>query len=80
MRTTITLDEDVAAKVRAEMRKTGRGFKETVNDLIRRGLLRSEQVRPKRFVVKARDLGLMPGYELDNIGLLLEQLEGPGHR
>jgi hypothetical protein len=31
--------------------------------------------------VKARDLGaLRPGFNLDNIGDVIEQAEGPGHR
>jgi hypothetical protein len=79
MRTTVTLDEDVAAKVRAEMRNTGLSFKQAINQLIRRAF---EQKRParKRFRVKAKNLGLKPGYELDNIGELLEQVEGPDHR
>jgi hypothetical protein len=36
VRTTLTLDEDVAAKLRAEARKTGRSFRDTVNDARRR--------------------------------------------
>jgi hypothetical protein len=79
-RTTITLEDDVAAKVRAEMRRTGRSFKQTVNDLLRRGAEQTGTVKRRKFAVRARDLGLMAGYELDNIGALLEQLEGPAHR
>lgn len=36
MRTTITLDPDVAALVQRAMRERGRTFKETVNDMLRR--------------------------------------------
>jgi hypothetical protein len=36
MRTTVTLDPDVEAVVRAEMRATGKGFKAALNDLVRR--------------------------------------------
>ena len=81
MRTTLTLDEDVRAKLEAEMRKSGRSFKETVNEVLRIGLLSRKQARPaKPFKVRAKDLGLKPGYSLDNIGELLEQIEGPWHR
>ena len=82
MRTTLTLDDDVAAKLRAEARKTDRSFRETVNEAIRRGLAvpRAAGVR-RRFAVKARDLGdLRPGLDLDNIGEVLERVEGPLHR
>lgn len=82
MRTTLTLDDDVAAKLRAEARRSDRTFREVVNDAIRRGLASSaatESVEP--FRVTARDLGdLRPGLGLDDIGELLERIEGPRHR
>ena len=82
MRTTLTLDDEVAAKLRAEARKTDRSFRETVNDALRRGLAapRAASAR-RRFAVTARDLGeLRAGLSLDNIGNLLERVEGPLHR
>ncbi len=39
MRTTITLDDDVAAQLRQLARETGRPFKQVVNDALRAGLL-----------------------------------------
>lgn len=81
MRTTTTLDDDVAAKVTAEAKRTGRSFKDALNDLIRRGITakRAEQPR-ERFMVQARDLGMRDGITLDNISELLEQVEGSRHR
>ena len=82
MRTTLTLDDDVAAKLTAEARRAGRPFREVVNETLRRGLVapRPSSRRPP-FQVQARDLGaLKPGLSLDNIGDLLERLEGPLHR
>lgn len=38
MRTTLTLDDDIAARLQAEARKTGRPFKTVVNDYLRAGL------------------------------------------
>jgi len=38
MRTTLTLDEDVAAKLTEEARRTGRPFKRVVNEALRTGL------------------------------------------
>jgi plasmid stability protein len=82
MRTTMTLDEDVAAKLRAEARRTGRSFKETVNDTLRRGLASPRAGPPRKpFKVVARDLGsLRPGLTLDSIADLIERVEGPLHR
>lgn len=82
MRTTLTLDDDVAAKLKAETRRSGRSFKDIVNEYLRLGLYTKKTQRPSRpFRVEARDLGaLRPGLSLDNVGDLLEQLEGPVHR
>ncbi len=80
MRTTLTLDEDVCAKLEAEMRKTGRSFKETVNEALRNGLNAKPQAPPKPFKIQARDLGARPGYNFDNIEELLDQIEGPMRR
>ena len=38
MRTTLTLDDDVAAKLKTESRRAGRPFKEIVNETLRAGL------------------------------------------
>jgi predicted transcriptional regulator len=82
MRTTITLDDDVAAKLRSLARRTGRGFGAVVNDTLRRGLARPVASPPREtFKVEARDMGrLRPGLSLDNIADLIERTEGPLHR
>ncbi len=81
MRTTITLDEDVAEKLQAEMRRRRtNNFKETLNDVLRRGLLARRELAAKPFKVRARRMGSKQGLNYDNVGELLEQLEGSGHR
>lgn len=82
MRTTITLDDDVAAKLKAESRRAGRPFRDVVNETLRRGLAaRRGAAPPQPFKIAARDLGgLKPGLSLDDIGELLEQLGGPACR
>ncbi|MGE0006301.1 MAG: hypothetical protein AB7S92_11980 [Parvibaculaceae bacterium] len=82
MRTTLTLDEDVAAKLKAESRRAGRPFREVLNDTLRRGLAsRRVTAQQPSFKVKARDLGnLKPGLSLDSVADLLEQVEGPLYR
>jgi hypothetical protein len=72
------LDEDVRAKLEAEMRKSGKSFKETVNETLRFGLLSRQKVKAsKPFKVQARDMGLKPGYNLDKTWELIEEIEGP---
>ncbi len=82
MRTTLTLDDDVATKLKAEVRQSGRSFKQVVNDLLRLALTaRRESKPPKPFKVQTRPLGpLRPGLNLDKISELIEQIEGPDHR
>ena len=81
MRTTLTLDDDVAATLRAEARQSGAPFKQTVNRVLRLGLQAQAQAKAlPPFKVKTRDLGLRPGFDFDNIEELLEKIEGPFHR
>ena len=82
MRTTLTLDDDVAAKLKTESQRAGRPFREVVNETLRRGLeSRRATAQRRAFEVTARDLGnLKPGLSLDNIAELIEGVEGSLHR
>lgn len=81
MRTTLTLDEDIATKLKAAARRSGRPFKDLVNETLRRGLLTVRPAARQPFHVRTRSLGgLQPGLGIDNIGELLERIEGPRHR
>ena len=80
MRTTLTLDDDVAARLRAEARKSGEPFKQVVNRVLRTGLnVRTQAAALPPFKVKARSLG-SPGFNYDKVSQLIEELEGPYHR
>jgi hypothetical protein len=48
MRTTLTLDPDVAALLREALRRTGSPQKELVNDALRRGLRGYSEGPPRR--------------------------------
>lgn len=83
MRTTLTLDEDVARRLKAEMRRSGKPFRTVVNEYLRTALASRprDPAVERPFVVRARDLGaLRPGLSLDNVAALLEAAEGPLHR
>ena len=73
MRTTITLKDDVAAAVERRRRETGAGVSDVVNDLVRAGLAAPKERKP--FVQKTSAMGAK--YNLDNIGEVIEMLEGP---
>lgn len=82
MRTTITLDDDVATRLQAESRRTGRPFKVVVNEYLRVGLTQRQLAQVAApFRVKAVDMGgPMPGRSYDDIGALLDEIEGADHR
>lgn len=80
MRTTLSLDDDVANLLNKEVRRSGASFKETVNQLLRLGLAASNQKSVKPFLVTPRAMGLPPGLSYDNVSELLEALEGPSHK
>ena len=79
-RTTLTLEDDVAARIRDEARRQDRPLKDVVNDLLRAGLENrgSREVAP--YSVPARDMGVRPGTDLDDIRALLDRLDGPAQR
>ncbi len=81
MRTTLTLDEDIVAKLRDEMARTGESLKETVNACLRRGFESpSDDDLTTPFTIEPRAMGARPGFDLDDIGGLLEILDGVAHR
>ncbi|MFN8150309.1 MAG: hypothetical protein U0R24_04165 [Solirubrobacterales bacterium] len=55
MRTTVTLDDDIAARLRDVAHERGVPFKTAINDAIRAGL--EEPSKPRPFRVKPKDMG-----------------------
>ncbi len=84
VRTTLTIDDDVMAKLQQRARDTGQPFKVVVNEALRLGLISqdalNESMKEPAFVIKTRELGAKPGISFDNVAELLEQVEGPSHR
>jgi hypothetical protein len=77
MRTTLSLDEDVAAMLERLRREREESFKELVNEALRRGL-RQMTARPARrrpFQTKVVDLGRCKLGSIDNISEVLATAE-----
>lgn len=75
MRTTLTLEDDLAAVLKETASASGRSFKEVVNQTIRQGLgqrvaghVDPPRTRPHRF-------GFRPGVDLDKLNHLVDELE-----
>jgi hypothetical protein len=58
MRTTVTLDPDVEAKLKATMRERGISFKAALNDAVRAGLDASAPVSRRPFKAQTAPLGV----------------------
>lgn len=74
MRTTVTLEPDVAAKLKRLAREQGVSFKEVLNTSVRRGLERGKG-KSKPYRLRTRDLGVRPGVDLDRALRLAGELE-----
>ena len=80
MRTTLTLDPDVADRAKQGAAKLHKPFKEVINAALRVGLdtiLAPPAAKPYR--TKARPLGLRRGFSYDNISELIATTEGEDH-
>lgn len=81
MRTTLTLDDDVAAKLKAAARD--RPLKVVVNEALRAGLAALEKRAPARrkaYRTRGFDLGPSLVGSLDNVEEVLSRVEGERHK
>lgn len=74
MRTTVTLDADTEALVKALMRERGLTFKQAINEAIRRGLRPTATGDRRRFRTPSRKMG-KPIVPLDAALRLAGELE-----
>ena len=77
MRTTLTIDDDLAGILQQKAAQPGHSFKQVVNDLLRSGLAANGEVALKRppVTVVGKPLGLKPGYDPDKLNQLVDELE-----
>ena len=82
MRTTLTLDPDVAVLVEEARDKTRRPLKEIVNDALRRGLTERDPTPAARksYETQPRDLGPGRYPDLDDVAGVLAEAEGDDFR
>ena len=80
MRTTLTLDDDLAGLLKERSRELGVPFKEAVNGAIRAGLGDAAQTRPRSAPrVIPHSFGFRPGVDLDKLGQLADELEAEAY-
>ena len=76
MRTTLTLEKDLALELREEARRSGRPLKRIVNEALRAGLAARKAPASRRYRLTPVSLGgVTPGVDLDRALRLAEALE-----
>jgi hypothetical protein len=80
MRTTLTIDDDLAGLLKHRAHKLGLPFKEIVNRTLRAGL--GEQAKPRQLGAPKtipHAFGFMPGIDLDKLNQLVDELEAESY-
>jgi hypothetical protein len=76
MRTTLTLDDDLAGLLKQHARELGIPLKDAVNRTIRAGMGEAAATRPHPAPkTMSHSFGLRPGIDLDKLGQLADELE-----
>jgi len=76
MRTTLTIDDDLAGLLKRRSRELGMPFKDVVNRTLRAGL--GEEAKPTRHPAPktiSHSFGFKPGIDLDKLNQLVDELE-----
>src|ERR1700751_5323659 len=76
MRTTLTIDDDLAGLLKRRARELGLPFRDVVNRTLRAGL--GEQAKPRRHPAPKtipHAFGFRPGIDLDKLNQLVDELE-----
>ena len=75
VRTTLTIDDDLAGILRQRSRELGKPFKELVNAALRKGL--AENIERPNVTVRVRphDFGRSPGVDFDRMNQLADELQ-----
>lgn len=76
MRTTLTLNDRIAKELKALAHRTGKPFKQVVNETLQAGLAAREAPKARAYRLKAVSLGgALPGINLDKALHLSAALE-----
>jgi hypothetical protein len=81
MRTTLTIDDDVAAELERLRRARDVKFKQLINEALRRGLRDMTAPKPRKpFRTKSFDCGRLLVDNVDNVWEVLDRIEGEKFR
>jgi hypothetical protein len=82
MRTTLTIDDDVAVTLARLRRERDVGLRQLINEALRRGLdeMAKKPARRKPFRTRSYDAGKLLIDNVDNIAEVLAEIEGEDFR
>ena len=82
MRTTLTLDDELAHELRKIARQTDQSFKEVVNAALRRGLSQGEKPEAPLppFRVKPKSCGFRTGVDIYRLNQVNDEIEAENFR
>ena len=77
MRTTLTVDDDLAEELKRVSASSHKPFKVVVNELLRRGLTAGSKplAAPKPFEIEAKACGFLPGIDPLKLNQLADEME-----
>jgi hypothetical protein len=76
MRTTLTIDDDLAGILQRKSRELDKPFKEIVNQALRKGLAENSTQKKHKIIVRPHDFGAMKaGLDMDRMNQLVDELE-----
>lgn len=73
MRTTITIDDDVARLIEDAQHRERKTFKQVVNEALRRGLTTTPDAAP--YAVRVHHSGVRPGIDVTALNRLADEIE-----
>ncbi len=76
MRTTVTIEDDLAAQLEQLRKREGLSYRAALNQVLRIGLqAKSAPPKPKLYKTPTMNLGLKPGIDLTRLNSLVDELE-----
>jgi hypothetical protein len=81
MRTTITIDDDIAARLLRLAEDQKKNKKDIINEILRRGLEEArENPSIKKYTTRGKDLGQCRYPSMDDISDIIAVAEGESHK
>jgi hypothetical protein len=76
VRTTLTIDDRIAKALKALVHRSGKSFKQVVNETLQAGLVARDAPRPRPYRIKPVSMGgVLPGVDLTKVLRLAAALE-----